>query len=74
MSVLFRLHQDQSVGTKRSGKWYARAVPIGVIDTRGLSEIIQRNCTVILKDFCFLLNLLTLFAFFYFYLRNIPMN
>ena len=40
------MHQDQSVGTKRSGKWYARAVPIGVIDTRGLSEIIQRNCTV----------------------------
>ena len=50
MSVLFRLHQDQSVGTKRSGKWYARAVPIGVIDTRGLSEIIQRNCTVKRSD------------------------
>ena len=46
MSVLFRLHQDQSHGTARSGKWYARAVPIGVINTRGLAEIIQRNCTV----------------------------
>ena len=46
MSVLYRLHQDQSVGTKRSGKWYARMVPIGMIDTRGLAEIIQRNCTV----------------------------
>ena len=46
MSVLFRLHQDQSVGTRRSGKWYARMVPIGMIDTRGLAEIIQRNCTV----------------------------
>ena len=44
------MHQDQSVGTKRSGKWYARAVPIGVIDTRGLSEIIQRNCTVKRSD------------------------
>ena len=46
MSVFYRLHQDQSVGTKRSGKWYARMVPIGMIDTRGLAEIIQRNCTV----------------------------
>ena len=25
MSVFYRLHQDQSTGTKRSGKWYARA-------------------------------------------------
>ena len=46
MSVLFRLHQDQSVGTKRSGKWYARAVPMSMIDTRKLAEIMQRNCTV----------------------------
>ena len=50
MSVLFRLHQDQSHGTARSGKWYARAVPIGVINTRGLAEIIQRNCTVKRSD------------------------
>ena len=34
MSVFYRLHQDQSVGTKRSGKWYARAVPMATIDTR----------------------------------------
>ena len=46
MSVFFRLHQDQSTGTKRSGKWYARMVPTAVIDTRQLAEIIQRNCTV----------------------------
>ena len=44
------MHQDQSVGTKRSGKWYARMVPIGMIDTRGLAEIIQRNCTVKRSD------------------------
>ena len=30
MSVFYRLHQDQSVGTKRSGKWYARAVPSSI--------------------------------------------
>ena len=46
MSVLYRLHQHQSHGTTRSGKWYARMVPVGMIDTRGLAEIIQRNCTV----------------------------
>ena len=46
MSVFFRLHQDQSVGTKRSGKWYARAVPMSMVDTRKLAEIMQRNCTV----------------------------
>ena len=43
MSVFFRLHQDQSVGTKRSGKWYARAVPMSTINTRQLAEIMQRN-------------------------------
>ena len=50
MSVFFRLHQDQSVGTKKSGKWYARAVPMATINTRQLAEIIQRNCTVKKSD------------------------
>ena len=50
MSVFYRLHQDQSTGTKRSGKWYARAVPMAVINTRQLAEIIQRNCTVKRSD------------------------
>ena len=50
MAVFYRLHQDQSTGTKRSGKWYARAVPTAVISTRQLAEIIQRNCTVKKSD------------------------
>ena len=50
MSVFYRLHQDKSTGTKRSGKWYARAVPTAVIGTRQLAEIIQRNCTVKKSD------------------------
>ena len=50
MAVFYRLHQDQSTGTKRSGKWYARAVPTAVIGTRQLAEIIQRNCTVKRSD------------------------
>ena len=36
MAVFYRLHQDQSTGTKRSGKWYARAVPTACIGTRQL--------------------------------------
>ena len=44
------MHQDQSTGTKRSGKWYARAVPTAVINTRQLAEIVQRNCTVKRSD------------------------
>ena len=50
MSVFYRLHQDQSTGTKKSGKWYARAVPMAVADTRKLAEIVQRNCTVKKSD------------------------
>ena len=50
MSVFYRLHQDQSTGTKRSGKWYARAVPTAVVNTRQLAEIVQRNCTVKRSD------------------------
>ena len=50
MSVFFRLHQDQSVGTKRSGKWYARMVPTSMINTRQLADIMQRNCTVKKSD------------------------
>ena len=46
MSVKFRLHKDKSEGTKRSGKWYARMVPVDCVDTKQLAEIIQRNCTV----------------------------
>ena len=50
MAVFYRLHQDKSVGTKRSGKWYARAVPTAVVNTRQLAEIMQRNCTVKKSD------------------------
>ena len=50
MSVFFRLHQDKSRNTQRSGKWYARAVSTSVVNTRQLAEIMQRNCTVKRSD------------------------
>ena len=50
MSVFYRLHQDKSKNTTRSGKWYARMVPTTVVGTRQLAEIMQRNCTVKKSD------------------------
>ena len=50
MSVFYRLYQDKSLNTKRSGKWYARAVSMSVINTRQLAEIMQRNCPVKKSD------------------------
>ncbi len=50
MSVFYRLNQDKSKNTMRSGKWYARAVSTSVINTRQLAEIMQRNCTVKRSD------------------------
>ena len=58
MAVFYRLHQDQSTGTKRSGKWYARAVPMACIGTRQLAEIssggVSSGRFFSLNPFCFL--------------------
>ncbi len=43
MPVFYRLHQDQSVGTKRSGKWYARMVPTSCINTGRLRLVQDRH-------------------------------
>ena len=50
MSVFYRLHQDKSKNTSRTGKWYARMVPMSIVNTRQLAEIMQRNCTVKKSD------------------------
>ncbi len=50
MSVFYRLNQDKSKNTERTGKWYARAVTTSVVSTRQLAEIMQRNCTVKRSD------------------------
>ena len=50
MSVFYRLHQDKSKNTTRTGKWYARMVPMSIVNTRQLAEIMQRNCTVKKSD------------------------
>ena len=50
MSVKFRLHKNTSVGTKMSGKWYARMVPTGLCSTKQLASIIQQNCSMKKSD------------------------
>ena len=45
MSLFYALHQDQSTGTKRSGKWYARAKYVTTLNTRDIARIVERNAT-----------------------------
>ena len=45
MSLFYALHQDQSTGTKRSGKWYASAKYVTTLNTRDIARIVERNAT-----------------------------
>jgi len=46
MPLFYRLHQSTNEDPSMNGKWYARAVPTGCVETKELAEIMQRNCTV----------------------------
>ena len=50
MAVLFRLSQNKNSKSLAYGKWYARAVMTGTVDTEALATIMQRNCTVKKSD------------------------
>jgi predicted histone-like DNA-binding protein len=50
MPVLYKLSQDKRETSKTKGQWFARAVVTNVIDTNGLADIMQRNCTVKKSD------------------------
>ena len=50
MAVLYRLSQNKMTKSSAHGKWFAQAVMTGTIDTDGLAEIMQRNCTVKKSD------------------------
>ena len=45
MSVFYTVHQDKSTGTKRSGKWYARAKNVSTLRTRDIARLVERNAT-----------------------------
>ncbi len=50
MAILYKLFQDNRRNSLNNGKFYARAIHPGTIDTKGLAEIMQRNCTVKYSD------------------------
>ncbi|MBR0275292.1 MAG: HU family DNA-binding protein [Prevotella sp.] len=50
MAVLFRLSQNKNSKSLAFGKWYARSVMTGTVDTDALATIMQRNCTVKKSD------------------------
>ena len=50
MPVLYTLRKNNNSNSKGYGKWYAKATMIGVIETDGLANIIQRNCSMKKSD------------------------
>ncbi len=48
--IYYRKYQDHSEDTKRTGKWYARAVQLETVDTRALSQKIEANVSVKRSD------------------------
>ena len=55
MSVLFKLYQMNRTfkdgrQDNSNGKWYARAIKVGTVETNDLAEIIQRNCSMKKSD------------------------
>ena len=47
---MFRLSQNKNSKSLAFGKWYARSVMTGTVDTDALATIMQRNCTVKKSD------------------------
>lgn len=50
MSVKYRLVQEKRKNAKNLGKWYARAVAVGMADTKVLAKNIGLRCTVTYPD------------------------
>lgn len=50
MSVFYRIRKETNTKSAFYGKFYGRAVHLGTIDTNGLAEIIQRNCSMKKSD------------------------
>lgn len=50
MPIFYKLSQDKRLTSTTKGKWFGRSVVTNMIDTNGLAEIMQRNCTVKKSD------------------------
>lgn len=50
MPVYARLSKNNNQKSTQYGKWYGRAVHLGTIDTDGIAELVQRNCSMKKSD------------------------
>lgn len=50
MPLFYKLYQNKNTKSSANNKWYARSAMTSTIDMEGLSEIMQRNCTVKKSD------------------------
>ncbi len=50
MAVFYKLYKDNRKTGKSTGKWYARATMVGVVNLDRLAEEMQSNCTVKKSD------------------------
>lgn len=50
MAIIYRLVRDGRKDSPTQGKWFARAVNLGTVETDELAAIIERNCSVKRSD------------------------
>ena len=50
MAIIYRLVRDGRQESPTRGKWFARAVNLGTVETDDLAAIIERNCSVKRSD------------------------
>ena len=50
MPILYKLAKDNRKNSRTAGLYFGRAIVTSVIDTEGLAEIMQRNCTIKKSD------------------------
>ena len=50
MSVRYKLVQNNREGSRTQGKWYARAVPVGIIRSEQIAEDIEEKCSLTKSD------------------------
>lgn len=50
MSVRYKLVQNNREGSKTRGKWYARAVPTGIVHSEQIAGDIEEKCSLTKSD------------------------
>lgn len=50
MALFYKLYKNKNSKSSAFGKWFARGIMTGTVETDDLAVIMQRNCTVKLSD------------------------